>query len=207
MLQAKIWIRSKNGRNGVSRMLPDAALQWRLISLVLQTPQRAALVRLVARLALPDAWVAAGALRNLVWDHLHQRPASAVNDIDVLYFDATDHEGALGRAAEQWLQEQAPQWRWQVKNHALMHKRHGHAPYRNSGDAMRFWPECETAIAVRYLPAQSAWQVIAPFGLRSLFAGQITANPCRPPQLFQQRLTTKQWLTLWPELSVMDVQA
>jgi hypothetical protein len=42
----------------------------------------------VEKLGLPDCWVAAGFVRNPVWDALHGFPWSAsYTDIDVVYFD------------------------------------------------------------------------------------------------------------------------
>ena len=44
-------------------------------------------LRIVAALDLPDCWIAAGFVRNLVWDHLHGiSPPTPLNDIDVIYF-------------------------------------------------------------------------------------------------------------------------
>jgi len=48
-------------------------------------------LRAVRRLNLPDWCIAAGFVRNRVWDHLHGIvPARLPVDIDVLYFDAGD---------------------------------------------------------------------------------------------------------------------
>jgi uncharacterized protein len=48
-------------------------------------------LRAARTLALPDWCIAAGFVRNRVWDHLHGIvPARAPADIDVIYFDATD---------------------------------------------------------------------------------------------------------------------
>ena len=51
-------------------------------------------LRAVRSLALPDWCIAAGFLRNRVWDHLHGiAPARPPVDIDVIYFDASDPAG------------------------------------------------------------------------------------------------------------------
>ena len=48
-------------------------------------------LRAVRRLALPDWCIAAGFVRNRVWDHLHGIvPSRAPADIDVLYYEAGD---------------------------------------------------------------------------------------------------------------------
>ena len=42
----------------------------------------------VRDLALPDGWIAAGFVRNRIWDHLHgYAEPTPLNDIDVVYFD------------------------------------------------------------------------------------------------------------------------
>jgi hypothetical protein len=43
-------------------------------------------------LGLPDCWVAAGFVRNMVWDYLHGFPSTPLNDIDVIFFDRSDVE-------------------------------------------------------------------------------------------------------------------
>lgn len=157
--------------------------------------------KIVTRLDLADAWIAAGFVRNLVWDALHGYAATPLNDIDVIYFDTSDQEAAKGLQAEADLQALAPAWIWQVKNQALMHSRNQDPPYLSSEDAMRYWPEQETAVAVR-LNANAQLECLAPFGLQSLFAGQLTPNPRRSAELFASRLRAKNWLSVWPDLQV-----
>ena len=48
----------------------QAAQAARLRALLLADARRPALLRAVAALALPDCWIAAGFVRNAVWDHL-----------------------------------------------------------------------------------------------------------------------------------------
>ncbi|WP_434154138.1 nucleotidyltransferase family protein [Pseudomonas sp. JZ134] len=43
----------------------------RLPDWIAEDPLRCQVLTCVAQLHLPDAWVAAGFVRNLVWDHLH----------------------------------------------------------------------------------------------------------------------------------------
>src|SRR5262245_735899 len=82
-------------------------------------------------LRLPDCWIAAGFVRNRVWDHLCGIvPARPVADVDVVYFDTGDPEGAREVAHESALRALSPRTPWQVRNQARMHLRHGDAPYR-----------------------------------------------------------------------------
>ncbi|MGV2442347.1 nucleotidyltransferase family protein, partial [Bacillus atrophaeus ATCC 9372] len=92
----------------------------------------------------------------------------------------------------------------QVKNQANMHLRNGDPPYFSSCDAMRYWPELETALAAR-LNQQGQIELAAPFGITSVMAGQLTPNPQRPYALFAQRLQSKRWLHIWPHLRIMPM--
>src|ERR1700722_16808687 len=60
--------------------------------------------RAVAVSGLPDAWIGAGAVRDLVWGRLFGefRPAE-VRDIDVAYFDQADLRRERDEEAEQAL--------------------------------------------------------------------------------------------------------
>ena len=63
----------------------------RVLSALIAAEGRMAMLRAVASLRLPDAWVAAGAVRNAVWDSLHEyRTSTPLSDIDVVWFDPDD---------------------------------------------------------------------------------------------------------------------
>jgi hypothetical protein len=171
--------------------------------LLKQDPARMRLLRLVASLRLPDAWVAAGVVRNMVWDHLHKFPNSALNDVDIIFFDPEDVGNSCAQQAMLTLLALAPEVNWQVKNQALMHTRNQDAPYKNSTDAMRYWPEKETAVAV-CIGGNGKIIVNAPFGLDSLFKGFITHNPKRDKSDYLQRIAHKDWLSMWPTLRLRD---
>ena len=168
-----------------------------------EEPIRCRLLAVLADLQLPDAWLAAGFVRNLVWDRLHGYPEpTPLADLDVIYFDPVDCRPGRDRAVEQALAERAPGWPWSVKNQARMHVRNADAPYRDSLDAMRHWPEVETALAARLTPSGRI-EVASPFAQSGLFALHLTPNPVHPrPAAFRQRLATKGWLARWPWLQV-----
>ena len=109
---------------------------------------------------------------------------------------------AQEQAIERELARMVPQANWQVKNQAHMHEAHEHAPYQNCHDAISYWIERETCVAVRLL-ANDDLDILAPFGLEANFAGTISINPKYPrPEVFKQRLASKNWLTVWPLLKV-----
>ncbi len=83
-----------------------------------------------------------------------------------------------------------------------MHLRNGDSPYKNTLDAMSYWPEQETAIAAA-LQDYSSIQVINSFSLDGFYAGNITHNKKCSKQIFLQRVESKKWLTIWPRLRVV----
>ena len=97
-------------------------------------------LRAVSTLALPDWLIAAGFVRNIIWDSVYAKQ-TALNDIDVIYFCTEDRSAARDLLLEQRLRAVEPDLPWSVKNQARMHRKHGDAPYKNTVDAMRYWPE------------------------------------------------------------------
>ncbi|MCG7531410.1 nucleotidyltransferase family protein [Psychrobium sp. MM17-31] len=176
----------------------------KIIELVAQDPLRVKALDAVAQLKLPQCYIAAGFVRNLVWDHLHQFAQSTpLNDVDVIYFDDSETDVNRYLAYEEKLKQLIPQFNWQVRNQAKMHLRNNDVPYLNSLDAMRHWPEQETAVAIRKT-AKSEYECIAAFGFESLFALQVTHNPLRPREVFDGRVENKGWLKKWPLLKVVN---
>lgn len=173
-----------------------------LLHLLKQDSARIALLNAASTLQLNDWCLAAGFVRNLVWDSLHSFTVpTALSDIDLIYFDPNDVSEQQEYNYEQQLRLLAPV-NWSVKNQARMHTRNADKPYLNSLDAMRYWPEVETAVGARLVSDRI--EIIAPFGLASLFAGEITLNPERPkPEVLQARIADKKWLIQWPQLKLI----
>lgn len=172
-----------------------------LRTLIQQDPVRQQALQCLLQLRLPQGYIAAGFVRNLVWDHLHQKEAAtALNDVDVIYFDPSKNN-SKSDGYEQRLSAMMPSLNWQVRNQAVMHRRNGDAPYHDVVDAMRHWPEQETAVAVR-LCADGNIECVSAFGFASLFALKLTPNPRRDRHVFEQRLSRKGWLAKWPQLQI-----
>ena len=166
-------------------------------------------LRQARALDLPDWWLAAGFVRNLVWDRLHgYSPSTPLNDVDLVYFDPayfdSVHAGKRAdRKYEQRLQRaSAPPW--SVKNQARMHERHGHRPYESIEAALSVWVERETAVGVT-LGDDDRLRLIAPFGVASLLAGRVTHNPGHGDrEVFRHRVAAKGWQRRWPKLDILD---
>lgn len=177
-----------------------------LARLMLADPWRMSVLRQVSALRLPDCWVGAGFVRAAVWDHLHGRPPAPLTegDIDVIWFDPLEATPAMDTAIEQRLKASNPSpLAWSVKNQAGMHLRNGDRPYHSATDAMSFWPETATAVAVRL--NGNALEIAAPFGLDDLFALVLRPGPAfrdakRPS--FDARVRGKRWRERWPNLIV-----
>lgn len=187
--------------------LGELALEHKLLLWVQSDPLRVSWLEgvrdIVAEHLDCTAYIAAGAVRNLVWDKLHQLPASTpLNDVDVIFYAPNHSEQQIDSTIEKQLTQRFPDVKWEVKNQARMHLKHGEAPYQSCVDAMSYWPEQETAVAVG-INAQGEWECLSPFGLSSLFAGVITYNPKRSWEIFSHRVTTKDWLIQWPHLRVV----
>jgi len=164
---------------------------------------RMSALRSARELNLSDWCLAAGFVRNLVWDKTHHyHTATPLNDIDLIYFDIDDNDKKKDRDLESTLKQKSD-LPWSVKNQARMHLRNNDANYRSTEDAMSYWPEIETAIGAR-LNWNDEIEIIAPFGLEALFCKTVTLNSKRQnSKFFMQRVNTKGWLTRWPELTLI----
>ena len=170
----------------------------RLTNLIKNDNCRLDILRVVESLELPDCYIGAGFVRNLVWDHLHGFSSTKLNDVDIIYYSPEDVDE---RATYTLLGTYSTRYKWDLKNQARMHKQNGDPPYISTEHAMYFWPEYETAIGVR-LTKNNEFKIISPFGIDSLFSGLITRNPKRSVEVFLGRINSKNWLEHWPNLKV-----
>ena len=105
------------------------------------------ILTIIRDLGLKDSWLAAGSVRNFIWNLLSDKPAfDRDTDVDVIFFDPdVSYEETL--SIENKLREDFPQYQWELKNQVYMHQHSPHTPpYRNSCDAMSKYPERCTAV-------------------------------------------------------------
>jgi hypothetical protein len=174
-----------------------------LLALIAGQPERLHLLRAVRDHGPAGAWIAAGFVRNAVWDALHgYREATPLSDIDVLYFSADNLEPETDHAWERRLLEVCPGALWSVRNQARMHLRNGDAPYRDCGDAMCHWVEVSAAVAVR-LRGESL-ELLAPLGIDDIW--QLRVRPTEhfrtKPHIYRERIAAKNWPARWPKLQI-----
>lgn len=110
------------------------------------------ILTILASLGLKDCWLAAGTLRNFIWNTLSNRDGfDHQSDVDVVFFDPSVSEEEA-TVIQNKLNKTYPQYDWEVKNQAYMHQHSpGTAPYQSARDAVSKYPETCTANAARLL--------------------------------------------------------
>jgi uncharacterized protein len=174
-----------------------------IIRFVAGQPSMMKILRLAETLNLPDCWIGAGFVRNVVWDALHDRPWSpSYSDVDVVYFDADNLDPDEDIRIETKLTASIPGIPWSVKNQARMHRGNGDPPYVDTGNALRHWPETCTAVAVRSVASQI--ELLAPFGISDLVSLIVNPTPAfaRKIDAYRARVAQKQWAQRWPNLRI-----
>jgi uncharacterized protein len=156
---------------------------------------------------LPDWFVGAGAVRDLVWDLRYGRGFHAENiaDIDLVYFDPTD----LSKEREHEVEGRLGP-RWDVTNQAAVHTwfnaRFGGDPVdplTSTADGIATWPETATCVGVR-LEEDDTLTITAPLGLDDLLDGVWRSNPVRvTPDEAARRLAKKDPGKRWPGVRVV----
>lgn len=180
-----------------------------LASLIRHNEWLMAALAAVARSGLPDAWIGAGALRDVVWGTRYGRfePAE-VRDIDVAFFDLAELGPERDRTAQQALRALAD-LPWEATNQAAVHTWYAGyfggppvEPCTCVHDAVATWPETATCVAVRL--AGEGIEVCAPHGLADLLAGVWRVNPVRvTPEVSMARLARQRVRARWPGVTVI----
>jgi hypothetical protein len=176
-----------------------------IADIIAQDPVGMKQLRAARSLALPDWCIAAGFVRNRVWDRLHGiSPPRPPADIDVLYYDPGDLSKAPEQAWEARLTalEPAP---WQVRNQARMHVWKGLPQHKDTADSMIYWLETVTAVGVR-LETDDSLTVVAPLGTDDLLDLWCRPTAFGRTQLaeYNERIAAKRWRELWPKVRFVD---
>jgi uncharacterized protein len=175
-----------------------------IAAFIARRPSMMRVLRAAAAQGLPDCWVGAGFIRNAVWDTLHGFSSpGAYADVDVVFFDASDTRRERDEGIEADLATGYPDVPWSVRNQARMHARNGDAPYADTRDALRHWPERCTAIAAR--ASGDRIELLAPFGVDDLVGLIVRPTPAFALKMnvYRERLKEKNWQARWPHLQVI----
>jgi hypothetical protein len=187
----------------------EPGLARELARRVLAEPWLASALDAVAASGLPDAWIGAGVIRDVVWGQLHDGfDPALVRDVDVVFFDPGDLSPARDEAAQRRLGELAGR-PWEASNQAAVHTWfHDYfggppvPPFASVHEAVATWPETATCVAVRRAPgdlpsgdlapgdlapgdlapgdrAPAGLEVCAPHGLADLLGRTWRRNPVR----------------------------
>ncbi|WP_281990707.1 nucleotidyltransferase family protein [Aquimarina aggregata] len=160
------------------------------------------ILSVVRDLQLKDCWIGAGFVRNKIWDEKHKINRTKLNDIDVIYFDTSNSTKAFDIKIENKLKSAYSNLNWSVKNQSRMHLRNRHKPYANCNEAISFWPETATAIAVR-LNFKNQIEYIAPYGLEDLFSLLVRPTPKFDLTMYTSRIEKKRWKEKWTKLKIV----
>jgi uncharacterized protein len=161
---------------------------------------------------IPDGWVGAGVLRDLVWGERYGSGFSPgqVRDVDVAFFDPHDLSRGNDDRVTERLGHRLPGVPWEARNQAAVHtwyaSRFGGAPVEpltSVHDALATWPETATAVAVRLGP-DGTIEISAPFGLDDLLDGVWRRNPRRISlDRSLARLERHRPQTRWPGVTIV----
>jgi len=182
----------------------------RLVELLTAHPWMTGALGAVAASGLPDAWIGAGVIRDLVWSEYHDGfDPAAVRDVDVAYLDPADLTRERDLAAQDVLHRIAPALPWEATNQAAVHVWYHHhfggSPvdsFASVHDAVATWPETATCVAVRRGPA--GLEVCAPLGLTDLLDGIWRVNPTRvTPAISRERLARHRVAVRWPRVQIV----
>ena len=159
----------------------------------------------------PLAYLSAGVIRNWIWSHLHgQKYDFHQTEVDVVFYDAEEINQQRTLKLKSLLEAKYPDQIWDITNQAHVHHWYktesGHTiqPLKSMSEALSYWPETATAIAVR-MDEQHQIEVIAPLGLSDLFELKLRWNDRFVSRgVFEQRVKTKRFLERWPQLEIVN---
>lgn len=116
--------------------------------LIANDPWRMDVLKAAETLRLPDWWIGAGFLRNVIWDAIERRPPSHTKDIDLVYFDP-DLNKEDDWKYDDSMKQKFPYANWEIRNQARMHYINNFPPYTSTEDGISHWVETATCVAVK----------------------------------------------------------
>ena len=132
-------------------------------------PEMMAVLAIIRDLDLADAWLAAGAVRNFIWNQLSGKPGfDATTDMDLVFYDpAISYEET--QQIEQELKRIYPQYAWEVKTKSTCTNiARGQLPYTSACDAVSKYPEQCTVLAGSLKKRWSARSSFSLYGTKDI---------------------------------------
>lgn len=190
--------------NAKRSLLQKISSEEDITKLVLADAWRMDVLREAEKINLPNWWIGAGFLRNIIWDAIEGIESSPTRDVDLVYFDKANIDPETDWAYDEELQSIYPNAEWEVRNQARMHYINNFRPYLSTEDGIAHWVETATCIAVKL--ENGRLQYLFCHGTDDLF--NLVARPIprfKEPDLvstFYERIEKKQWREKWPNLKI-----
>lgn len=180
-----------------------------LVEYLISDPDMMAILSIIESLGLKDSWLAAGVVRNYIWNVVSGHSGfDKTTDIDVVFFDPNmTYEQTL--VIQEQLLSQYPKYQWEVKNQCDMHTHSPDtAPYQSARDAISKYPETCTAVALRL--SCGHLEVFAPYGIEVISSFIISPTPHFQAsnarmKVYRERMAKKGWVEKWPQLNVLGL--
>ncbi|SEM53201.1 hypothetical protein SAMN05216431_10411 [Ligilactobacillus sp. WC1T17] len=165
-----------------------------LIEWINQDPHFSEIFNILARYHLPEVTLCAGTIRELVWNHLENKPSSIMrNNLDIYYNDP-------GQSYEEYLTIQSSlnqrhsKYLWDLRNITLKKRHSDKSPDgATMNEVIANFPEKCSAIGVAR-EIDGSLNIIAPYGLDELFSETITSTGALNDLDFKRRIERKKWL-------------
>jgi hypothetical protein len=165
------------------------------------------ILRIIKKQNLAQGALAAGSIRNTVWQKLHHQDFKLESDVDVVFFDESISEKA-NQDIQKHLEKIAPQYMWQVKNEAYMHNYDfsNQIPFSSVTDAIAHFVETPTCIGA-FLDSENKLQLIEPYGTDDLVKLNVQPIPLFKQDIehlniYRERVESKNWKNQWSKLHI-----
>jgi hypothetical protein len=183
------------------------------LAAALRNPVNRAIADELYRLALPDAWLVSGCLVQSVWNVLTARAVDhGIADYDIFYFDP-DTSWTVEDAVIRQLQGVFATLRAKIeaRNQARVHlwyaEKHGlpYPPLTCSTEGIDRFLTKNTQVGIRR--AGDGYKVYAPNGFDDIEGLIVRPNRCANFSAANYETKAARWKRLWPELTVLAVDA
>lgn len=178
-----------------------------LTDILLQNAELQEIFSILHEMHLPNAFVCAGAIRTLIWNHQTKHTTSLVlGNIDVYYQSRTE-TAENHQILSTLLNQKYSKYLWELNNISLFIPHKGIQPTGETIEqVLTQFPETCSAIGVN-IDVQGNLTILAPFGLQDLFEMRVNPTPHYASKnesqiAFMHRINRKNWQQKWPELEL-----